>query len=966
MPKKAGAGRRKLFSICIVRRGSSSRAAPKAPSLCHRHTFKTPSITSALPIKPQPVFSVLDPAPPTKPLLRHPQTTPLHIRLDRLRRVLAQASIHNRPYIYLEFVTPMSEHANDDSQEVATQQQTQSTQQTNEPDPSVDAHLWGYLLPCSGSLTRIDFWKVHPRYTIGRNVQSNQVVLPGFKVSNSHCTITWDGKEDRDSSVLVHDLSSNGTYINGVKIGKGHTRILREGNEIAFGTCVPQPQNGGIEDYRFVYRHCAGGPATEGLWAHYDIGVELGKGSFATVMKAVSRKDGKWYAVKMIANRANRDGTDSASSSRNTAFAREIAIMEKLKHPNICELKEVFYEPRGDIHLVLELIEGGDLLDYIIRQSGLSEVKSRHITYQLCQALSYIHSQGVAHRDLKPENVLLTRGEPPIVKVADFGLAKVVDSLTMLRTMCGTPSYLAPEVVKQQNNEGYDNLVDSWSVGVIVFSMLTNSSPFIEDENIRDIRTRIAERTIDWGTLDEITPPLTQECKEFVQRLLDEDPTSRMTLTDACHHPWMLSYDPEDPFDEKPGKKALLVPRTKALTKDASMMSPEPHDGRGAGEEEDIDVDADGDVEVESRGGADDEHSFLDVSPGLQNLRINSSHMDIQQSFLDGVVEPGPSRSVGAANANVNVNVVNVDDNPNLSVNAKLKNAHLNAAHLSPGFRLKREASKTAPLQRRSHVVSKAVEENGGELPEDWNVIGSPSGNGDGGYGGAKDIKVEDVDGTPKAKGYGAAAPAKGAGGRAGGRRSASPSKNPGAGTRRGSTAPPHAPPAGAGAVGLPYQAVHSAEAPPPTAALVAPGDGDGDALPVLAAVPAAAVPSTPAAAARKGATGKGHNKRMHSELTPLPEDEESSEMMVVGSSSSRSMSPVRRNPIRKRGKNNPDGAAMQGQKAGSVPPESQAQPQQTTRARTTRARTKSKNALGGAGPSVEEPPRRSTRQRKA
>jgi serine/threonine/tyrosine protein kinase RAD53 len=84
--------------------------------------------------------------------------------------------------------------------------------------------------------------------------------------------------------------------------------------------------------------------------------------------------------------------------------------------------------------------------------------------------LSYIHSKGITHRDLKPENVLLTRDNPPLIKVADFGLAKVVDSLTMLRTMCGTPSYLAPEVVTDAP-DGYDNLVDSWSVGVIVFSM---------------------------------------------------------------------------------------------------------------------------------------------------------------------------------------------------------------------------------------------------------------------------------------------------------------------------------------------------------------------------------------------------------------------------------------------------------------------------------------------------------------
>ncbi|KAM6502304.1 CAMK/RAD53 protein kinase [Amanita muscaria] len=425
-----------------------------------------------------------------------------------------------------------SDHVQDsDSQ---SQQQTQSTQQASQQtNLSVDSHLWGYLQPCSPTLTRIDFWKINPRYTIGRNTQTNQVVLPGFKISNNHCLITWDGSEDMNSTVMIHDLSSNGTFINGVKIGKNNFRILREGNEIAFGTPLPQPQNGGLEDYRFVYRHTAAGPPTSGLYAHYDISTELGKGSFATVRKAVSRATGEWYAVKMIQD--NKKGI----GIRNTSLAREITIMERLKHPNICELKEVFFQDNGDINLVLEFVEGGDLLEYIMIHNGVPEANAKHITYQMCHALSYIHAQGITHRDLKPENILLTKDDPPNVKVADFGLAKIVDSLTMLRTMCGTPSYLAPEVVKQENQEGYDNAVDSWSVGVIVFSMLTNSSPFIEDENQRDVRTRIIERRIDWGAL--MKPNISLDAQSFIRSLLEENPLRRMSLTNALGHPWLAS-----------------------------------------------------------------------------------------------------------------------------------------------------------------------------------------------------------------------------------------------------------------------------------------------------------------------------------------------------------------------------------------------------------------------------------------
>ncbi|KAJ8695899.1 hypothetical protein PTI98_005810 [Pleurotus ostreatus] len=428
-----------------------------------------------------------------------------------------------------------------------TQEETQSTQPASQREGTMDAHLWGYLQPCNAALTRMDFWKIRPKYTIGRNHDGNEIILPGFKISNYHCVIMWDGKEDRTSCVTVQDLSSNGTFINGVKIGRGNTKILREGSELAFGTSTPQIVNGGIEDYRFVYRHLAAGPPTEGLYKYYDLCNELGKGSFATVMKAVHLATGEWVAIKMIQDKkANAAGTnanaDGNGTTKHQAFMREISIMEHLKHPNICELKEVYIQPNGDINLVLELVEGGDLLDYILTRHGLVEDDAKHITYQICDALAYIHSLGVAHRDLKPENILLTSDKPPRVKVADFGLAKVVDSLTMLRTMCGTPSYLAPEVVRQQNAEGYDNLVDSWSVGVIVFSMLTNAGPFIEDENQRDIRMRIIERQIDWDTLHNSN--VSQEAQSFIRSLLVDDPRRRMTLTDALHHPWLASYTP--------------------------------------------------------------------------------------------------------------------------------------------------------------------------------------------------------------------------------------------------------------------------------------------------------------------------------------------------------------------------------------------------------------------------------------
>lgn len=438
-------------------------------------------------------------------------------------------------------------------------QATQSTQQASQvPYPNFDHHLWGYLQPCSAALFRIDFLKVNTKYAIGRHENLNNIILPGMKISNQHCVIMWDGSEG-SASVIVTDLSSNGTFINNARIGKGQSRALRDGNEIAFGTCVPQPQNGGLEDYRFIYRHMARGPPTSGFYASYDITQELGKGSFAVVMKAVCRATGKLYAVKMIqeSRHVRHPGENQNQNSRRCLFEREISILENLDHPNICKLKEVFYEESGDINLVLELVEGGDLLDYILQRNGLVEEDARHITYQLCLALAHIHSKNVTHRDLKPENVLLTKDVPPMVKIADFGLAKAVDSQTMLRTMCGTPSYLAPEVVKQDQSEGYDSLVDSWSVGVIVFSMLTNSSPFIESESQKDVCTRIIARSIDWNYLKG--SKVSSAAEDFIRSLLEENPKQRMTMKGALSHSWLAKH--------------MLFLNSSSLNNDRSSMS---------------------------------------------------------------------------------------------------------------------------------------------------------------------------------------------------------------------------------------------------------------------------------------------------------------------------------------------------------------------------------------------------------
>ncbi|KAG6845388.1 hypothetical protein H0H87_009735 [Tephrocybe sp. NHM501043] len=435
-----------------------------------------------------------------------------------------------------------------------SQQETQSTQPASQiPDPDINDHLWGYLQPTNPNMGRIDFLRTTHRYTIGRANKLNIITLPGLRISNQHCTITWDGSESA-ASVIIMDNSSNGTFVNRLKIGRGHVAALRDGQAVSFGPSTDP-------NYCYIYHHTAYPPATR-LETYYDLISSLGQGTYGIVKKALCRRTGEHVAIKMIKNtRTVQPLGNQCPRPRRDHFNREIDVLSRLEHNNICRLREAFvHDDTDDIELVLELVEGGDFWKYIIKHAPLGEVDSQHFTFQICDALAYIHSQNITHRDLKPENILLTKDNPPILKVADFGLAKFVDGQTMLKTMCGTPHYIAPEVVNNQgNNLGYDNLVDSWSVGVIVFSMLAAKNPFIEDTNQAPL-DRVRNRNIDWQLLDSEDIAVSIEGITFIRNLLEIDPRYRMTLTEALEDVWLRSHLPVY------GRNAILATNNYVMT----------------------------------------------------------------------------------------------------------------------------------------------------------------------------------------------------------------------------------------------------------------------------------------------------------------------------------------------------------------------------------------------------------------
>lgn len=175
------------------------------------------------------------------------------------------------------------------------------------------------------------------------------------------------------------------------------------------------------------------------LAKNYDVGKHLGSGNFAEVHLCKRKSDGVECAVKII---------DKAKAGTLEAIQDEIAIMEQIDHHNVVKLYEVFDES-AKINLVMELVTGGELFDRIVARGSYTEKDASDCVRQICDALAYMHKNGICHRDLKPENILYASPEPDApIKLADFGLAKVVSGAAIMQTACGTPGYVAPEILK--------------------------------------------------------------------------------------------------------------------------------------------------------------------------------------------------------------------------------------------------------------------------------------------------------------------------------------------------------------------------------------------------------------------------------------------------------------------------------------------------------------------------------------
>jgi len=260
----------------------------------------------------------------------------------------------------------------------------------------------------------------------------------------------------------------------------------------------------------------------------WELGKELGSGHFAKVKLGTRTKDGAKAAVKIIKK--------PKSASKAKMVEVEARILKEMDHPYIVKCYDA-YETDERVYLFMELMDGGELFDRIVDIGHFTEKDGQETTHKLLQALKFMHDKGIAHRDLKPENMLMTgKGPDAICKITDFGLGKFFDEqTTLMKTPCGTPGYIAPEVLHMK---GYDKQCDVWSLGVIVYILLCGFPPFYADND-----AQLFER-IKAGKYEFLKPywdPISDTAKDFVRKMLIVDPKKRATVDDLLKDPWLSS-----------------------------------------------------------------------------------------------------------------------------------------------------------------------------------------------------------------------------------------------------------------------------------------------------------------------------------------------------------------------------------------------------------------------------------------
>ncbi|OHS97083.1 CAMK family protein kinase [Tritrichomonas foetus] len=253
----------------------------------------------------------------------------------------------------------------------------------------------------------------------------------------------------------------------------------------------------------------------------YTLTNELGSGSYSVVCKAFNKQNRRNFAVKIFPK------TNLSEPGEAERFQREINSMACLRHDNLVALYDFFWDDKN-FYMVIDYCPGGELFNYIVEHDRMEEPVAALIFKQIASAISFCHQRGVAHRDLKPENVLIDRY--PHIKVSDFGLCGFINNDQLMQTFCGSPAYCAPECLAKKEYDG--RLSDVWSLGTILYSMVTGDNPWNYSNTTQMIHQILAANYT-------VPDYVSESCKDLIQGMLRVNPDDRISVEDILEHPWL-------------------------------------------------------------------------------------------------------------------------------------------------------------------------------------------------------------------------------------------------------------------------------------------------------------------------------------------------------------------------------------------------------------------------------------------
>lgn len=417
--------------------------------------------------------------------------------------------------------------------------------------------------------------------TVGRS-RSCHITLDEPDISTVHAEfhmIELELNEFTRKMINVIDKSRNGTFINGDRLVK-RDYVLKNGDKVVFGkSCsflfkytdstelsssqTQMTSTTNNSDYDGVFRKPLFSSQntmkktlrykeqSRSFFDKYVAGKELGTGHYAIVKEARNKETGATVAVKIFHPQMNDD------DKRTKKFTEETKILLSITHPNIVKLIDRFVEPVSktqiQTYLVLEKINDGELFERIVKKTKLREDETKALFKQLLDGLQYLHDRNIIHRDIKPENILLSikkRTSPDeialgpwdddeldiTVKIADFGLAKFTGEMKFTNTLCGTPSYVAPEVLSKT---GYTSRVDMWSAGVLLYVCLCGFPPFSDQlapPTMKDqiLQGKFAFYSPYWDEIDDCVLHL-------ISNLLVVNPARRYSVEQTLKHQWFTA-----------------------------------------------------------------------------------------------------------------------------------------------------------------------------------------------------------------------------------------------------------------------------------------------------------------------------------------------------------------------------------------------------------------------------------------